>query len=562
MTNLGTRRVAGLLLVLGGCGHGDDRPLTSFPNSVAAGDVTQTSAVLWTRADREGPLAFEVSSDPKFRSAATWFTGVVDPMVPARVTVTGLAPGTLYHYRAFARRGFSPAGKFRTLPAASTSPALRFGAGGDWRGDLAPFPAVANAAGRGLDFFVALGDTIYADFPSVAVPAAQAATLAEFRSKHAEVYTPKLGLNALAELRASTAFLATLDDHEITDDFSGGAAPASDPRFAAYPGAYIHETALFLDGLRAFREFHPVADESYGATGDSRTAGKPKLYRSRTFGKTAAAFLLDARTFRDEGLPAVADPTDPGQVGSYLVSSFTPGRTLLGAAQVADLKADLLQAQADGVCWKFVFVPEPIQNLGVVGASDRFEGYAAERTEVLKFIADNGIRNAVFVTADIHGMVVNNLGYQISPADPQVSVESFEIATPAAAYSAPLGPEVAGLGAALGMVSPAEYAAYQAMAPADQDLFVRAILDGQLVPLGYDPVGLEGSSLNATLLEGSYVAAHAYGWSEFEIDATTLALTVTTYGIPWYSEADLAADPAGVAARTPSIVSRFQVQPK
>ncbi len=48
-----------------------------------------------------------------------------------------------------------------------------------------------------------------------------------------------------------------------------------------------------------------------------------------------------------------------------------------------------------------MLTPEPIQNLGVLIAEDRFEGYAAERTQILKFINDQHIDNVVFVTADI-----------------------------------------------------------------------------------------------------------------------------------------------------------------
>ena len=85
---------------------------------------------------------------------------------------------------------------------------------------------------------------------------------------------------------------------------------------------------------------------------------------------------------------------------------------MLGKVQLEDLKNDLLQAKNDGITWKFVMVPEPIQNLGTVGGSDRFEGYAAERTEILQFIDDNNIDNVVFVAANIDGTIVNNLTYQ------------------------------------------------------------------------------------------------------------------------------------------------------
>lgn len=58
------------------------------------------------------------------------------------------------------------------------------------------------------------------------------------------------------------------------------------------------------------------------------------------------------------------------------------------------------------------------------------------------------------------------------------------------------------------------------------------------------------------------MSVHTYGWTEFEIAPSTQVLTVTTYGIDWYSETDLAADPAGIAGRTPAVVSQFTVTPK
>jgi Ca2+-binding RTX toxin-like protein len=86
--------------------------------------------------------------------------------------------------------------------------------------------------------------------------------------------------------------------------------------------------------------------------------------------------------------------------------------------------------------------------------------------------------------------------------------------------------------------------------------------------LGYDPVGLNNNlpiangSIAATLLRGDYVATHTYGWSEFDIDPLSQALTVTTYGIAPYSESQLPADPTEIGARVPSIVSQFTVTPR
>ena len=67
--------------------------------------------------------------------------------------------------------------------------------------------------------------------------------------------------------------------------------------------------------------------------------------------------------------------------------------------------------------------------------------------------------------------------------------------------------------------------------------------------------------IDATLLQGGYVSAHTFGWTEFDIDADTQALTVTTWGIPAYTLEQLQADPQSVLDLVPEIVSQFVVNP-
>lgn len=131
-----------------------------------------------------------------------------------------------------------------------------------------------------------------------------------------------------------------------------------------------------------------MRDEFYQNTGENSIDGERKLYRFNTFGNDAASFILDTRSFRDQGLEPVTNPTEE-TINQFLSSSFNSERTLLGNSQLEDLKNDLLQAENNDITWKFVMVSEPIQNLGTALASDRFEGYAAERTELLKFIDNN-----------------------------------------------------------------------------------------------------------------------------------------------------------------------------
>ncbi|WP_245817568.1 alkaline phosphatase D family protein [Hydrococcus rivularis] len=546
-------------------------------NDVASGDTTQTSTVLWARSTADGDVTFEYSTDPNFSTVAGTTTATVtDTNLPAKVQINGLQPGTKYYYRVTDAAGTTATGQFKTAAELGTQAGFRFGAAGDWRGELSPYPSISNAPQRDLDLFVEHGDTIYADIPSDAVKnpdgtrKEQAETLDEYRAKHAEVYGDRLGFNTWGDLRSSTSILATIDDHEVINDFSGGAPANTDPRFGETTGL-INDTQLFENGLQAFQEYNPIRDEFYGQTGEERTSEERKLYRYNTYGSDAAVIVLDNRSFRDAPLEE-ANLLDSEDVTRFLSESLTRDRTMLGAPQLADLKRDLLAAENNGITWKFVMVPEPIQNFGPALAADRFEGYAKERSEILRFIQENNIDNVVFVAADIHGTVVNNLTYQEAPGEEQIATGAFEISTGSVAFNQPLGFVLADITTA---IDPEARALYDSLPVAndpdsivnDKDDFIKQIINEQLQPLGYDPIGLNDNLpnadglINATLLQGDYVAAHTFGWTEFDVDPQTQQLKVTTYGIEPYSEAELLANPSEITSRTPTIVSEFVVNP-
>lgn len=567
--------------------------LPAFPNGVASGDTTQTSTVLWARSLVRGEVTFVISTSADFSAAPREFKATVgDPTIPVKVTVDGLSPNTQYFFRATDAARNTAAGKLKTAAVGGTQAGFHMGVSGDWRGELSPYPSISNVADRNLDCFIQLGDTIYADYPSQAVTDSRgnrkpvAETLLDYRMKHSEGYTRRFGLNTWSAVRESTSILAVIDDHEVINDFAGGAKPASDPRFANQTGAFINETAMYQNGLRAFSDYHPIRSEVYQNTGDARLDGKPKLYRFRTYGSDAAIILLDSRSFRDEPLRPY-DPSVPNNAdaGRFILESFdvdpatlqpkATQRTLLGKQQLADLKADLLKAQNGGegvspVTWKFIVVPEPIQNLGLLFAEDRFEGYSRERSELLGFITAAGISNVVFLSADIHGTVINNLTFQTRPFGEQVPTTAFEITTGAVAFDAPFGPTVVEIAAGQGLIDPSTKAFYDSLPvandtdslPNDRDDFLKSLINEQVKPLGYPEVGLANTPIQATLLEGDYLATHVYGWSEFEIDAATQELTITTWGIAPYSEAELLANPASILARIPQVVSKFVVTPK
>jgi len=527
-------------------------------HGVAVGETTSESALLWARSLALGDLRFEISEDSSFSSmlgSSTVSNTVIDKAAPK--LMQGLTAGTRYHYRVVDASGDSATGTFKT-PHVTGRAGFRMGVAGDWRGELVPVISLRNASARALDMFMCLGDTIYADVASPAVPLSQAQTLADFRTKHAEALTQRFGVNAMRDLRQSTSVFAMIDDHEVTNDFAGGAPAGSDPRFGPAPSGFLNSSDLYRNGLQAFQEYHPIDPQVWSGTSQVRMEGLPKLYRTRRFGSDAQFFAVDPRSFRDAGLTP-ANPADPSGWPAFIASTFTPGRTMLGTPQLAQLKADLLAAQDEGVTWKFVMVSEPVQNLGILQASDRFEGYAAERADLLHFIKTSGIRNVVFISADIHGTLVNNLTYNLAPFTPQISSGAWEITTGSGAYAAPFGPTVAGIAASLGLPGTIPLGTYLSLPAAQQEAYLQGLINAQITPLGYDPLGLQGSDIPFTQLVGGPTVTNSFGWTEFDVDALTQRLTVTTWATPWYDEAMLLAAPGAITSLQPQVVQQFTV---
>ena len=569
--------------------------MSTLPNGVASGDVTQTSAVLWAHSTTLGEVKFEYSTLENFGIIDGYETvAVVDVNQPVKVEIGGLIPATQYYYCVTDEQNNTAIGRFRTPFDIGISAGLRFGASGDWQ-QAPPFPSLKNVPERDLDFFIKLGDSIDADSVTLALPGVmQARTLGDFRIKHNENLSARFGSNIMAEMSASTSILATIDDHEIVDNFAGGAIPGQspdapdihplEPPLFTDAVDFVNETQVYQDAMQAFQEYHPIRSELWDTPNDILTHGKPKFYRKVTYGSDAVIIILDARSFRDAPLPVVSDPFDVNEIEAFLVSTFNTNRTMLGYAQMDCLKNDLFDSQQAGITWKFVIIPEPIQNFGIINAEDRFEGYAAERTELLKFIHDNNIENVVFIAGDFHGTIVNNLAYQELLTEgtndaavvKSTPINAFEVVTgPAAFFDALLGPSTVDLAASAGVVSPFLKAIYDRIPVApdtdsivnDKDDFLKSLINTQLEVLDYDPIGLNENNeeaeglINAELLQGDYLACHTFGWAEFEITPETQELLVTVYGVDAHSETDLLIDPDSVINRNPRVVSQFTVHP-
>lgn len=527
---------------------------------LGVGDAIDGNAVVLVRpASGTGAVSIDVARDAAFsKIVSSQSISVSNPLVQGKVYLSDLVLGRRYFVRvtdgALTRTATFVAGA-SSIGNNAAPAGVRFGVTGDWRGDVGIFNAIMNADGQNLDFFVKLGDTIYGDVASPAVPGGPAQTLDEFRAKHVENYAPNHGIDPWGELAASTQTFAMIDDHEVTNDFDGGAYSPST--------GWYNEGSLYTNGLQAFVEHNPMFPTTWPALGDPRVDGRPNLYRSFQWGRDAAVFMLDNRSFRDASLPPVSNPFDPAQVGAFIQASFNPNRTMLGYPQLGKFLQDLAAAEAAGVTWKFIMTPEPMQSFGPLAAEDRWEGYAAERAYILSQIAALGIKNAVFVTADFHGTIVNDVT-MTNPANPsqQLFTGAFEIITGSVAYSAPAGPTFAQLGLATGAVTPAQYAYYLSLPNAGKDAFIANLLNGILAGYGLSPTGIQDPSINATFAVGGPVAAHHYGWTEFDIDAQSKGLTITTYGVDWYTPQEAAANPQGIIARPITVRQKIVVTPR
>lgn len=527
---------------------------------IGVGDAIDGNAVVLVRpAAGTGTVTVDIARDASMSKILSSHTlSITDPLVPGKVFLTGLPLGVRFYAR-ITDGALTRTATFETGAASigtnAAAPGVRFGVTGDWRGDVGIFNAILNADERGLDYFIKLGDTIYGDVASPAVPGGPAATLDEFRAKHVENYAPNHGIDPWGELAASTATFSMIDDHEVTNDFDGG---AFDP-----VNGWFNQGALYTNGVRAFVEHNPMFPTTWPALGDPRVDGRPNLYRSFQWGRHAATFMIDARSFRDASLPPVANPFDPAQVGAFIQASYNPVRTMLGYPQLGLLLQDLQRAESAGVTWKFIMTSMPMQNFGPLAGEDRWEGYAAERAYLLSQIVQLGIRNVVFVTADFHGTIVNDITVP-NPANPvqQLFTGMFEIITGSVAYSAPAGPTFAQLGLSTGAINAQQYAYYQSLPNPTKDAFVAQLLDGVITGYGYSPTGIQDPSIHANFTVGGAVAAHHYGWSEFDIDAQSKALTITTYGVDWYSPAEAAADPAAIIARPITVRQQIVLSPQ
>jgi len=411
----GSALAGGGLVAAGGLGRRafaqvvSDNARPKLPYGVQTGDLLGDRAIVWAKTDRPARMVVDWATTEGFKDANTVVgpSALEDSDHTAKLDLAGLPRGQRIFYRVrmvdlgdLETESEPVIGSFLTPPAGRRD--VRF----VWSGDTAGQGWGINPEWGGMkiyaemsklepDFFIHSGDVIYADGP---IPAEQATPdggmwknlTTEAKSKVAETldefrgnYAYNLMDEHLRAFNAQVPMFAQWDDHETTNNWYPQEDLAQDPS----KGMYKVTSAALLGAraARAFQEYMPVRwDET----------SNPALYKNFQYGPSLEIFRLDMRSYR--GPNTTNRQAEPG-----------PETVFLGSEQIRWLKRALLASDAT---WKVIASDMPVGL--VVGDGDQFENLAngdgpplgreLEMAGLLRFIRDAGIKNVVWLTADVH----------------------------------------------------------------------------------------------------------------------------------------------------------------
>ncbi|MDB5972944.1 MAG: alkaline phosphatase [Hydrocarboniphaga sp.] len=391
-----------------------DRPIASW--GLQIGDLCEDRAMIWSRADRASRLHVEWSLDPNF--STTRRIGGVHALetsdFTARVDLSGLPPGREIYLRttfeALDSEGAMSEpvlGSFRTRGIGDRG--VRFVWGGDTCGqgwginpDDGGMRCYEAMRAVDPDFFLHSGDTIYADgvmAETVALPdggtwrnafldvVPEKTKVAETLQEYHRAYLYNLYDDNVRRFNSQVPQIWQWDDHETLNNWSPGKDLSTDARYTEK-----RIQTLVGNSTKAFLDYSPMR---YHDQTESE-----RVYRKIPYGESLDVFVLDMRSYR--GPNTYNLQTEPNADTVYM-----------GKQQIAWLKQQLLKSTAT---WKIIAADMPL-GLQVPDGTDaqgraRFEnssngdgtvlGREFEIADILRFIKRSGIRNTVWLTADVH----------------------------------------------------------------------------------------------------------------------------------------------------------------
>jgi alkaline phosphatase D len=376
-----------------------------FPLGVASGFPRPRGITLWTQLDGvrgSKRLRLVVAKDRKFKNVVEerLVTARKDRGHTARTFVKGLKPDARYYYRFVTEDSKSPVGRFKTAPPLNSNKPVRiaFYSCQNWEaGFFNAQRAIANEPD--LDLVISLGDYIYEYSNLDRFRPRQDRTgnnkdgdvqlLGEYRQKY-HLYKGDPDLKAM---HAAHPFISVWDDHEVEDNNAGQNPSSAQPdpnrtNLRDYPRRVSYHQRR-ENGYRAFFNYMPR----------SRFKGdRNRIFEDYRLGKTVDLMLTDERQYRDQQPCNDAILAPCGDVDD-------PNRTLLGAKQKQWLKESLHASPARWKVWGTQLMLMGLR-IGPTSEStaqvDAWDGYFAERKEILDFVIDSGVKDVVAVTGDIH----------------------------------------------------------------------------------------------------------------------------------------------------------------
>lgn len=383
----------------------------TFTHGVQSGDVDVSSGMAWTRVDRPAKIGFEWATTESFANPVRLapLDALPETDFAVKRLIAGLPSDQEIFWRAVAtdlsdvNAVSEPIiGHFRTAPASRRS--LKFVWGGDtvgqgWgidesRGGMILYRAMGSHA---PDFFLHSGDTIYADGPlketvelkdgsvwtNLVTPEKSkvAETLDEFRGQ----WKYNLLDANVRDLAARVPTFYQWDDHEVVNNWSASKDLSADDRYT------VKDVPLLI--ARAGRAFHEMTPIRYVPEEPGR------VYRTIKYGPLLDVFFLDMRSYRG--------PNDDGTA-----TEMTDASRILGRTQIEWLKRALADSTAT---WKVIASDMPLglvvwndfqNSRGSEAVSNGRDGAPTGReleiADLLRYIKAAGIRNTVWLTADVH----------------------------------------------------------------------------------------------------------------------------------------------------------------
>lgn len=365
--------------------------LKPFYHGVASGDPLQDRIIIWTRYTPEDiitqesfAIKWEFAEDVTFSNIIQ--TGVVysepENDFTVKVDVKNLDPGKHYYYRFISPEGiYSLIGRTKTAPSGTVNH-IRLAVMSCSSIYSGYFNSYRRIASRGdLDAVIHLGDYIY-EFVDpeerIRVPEPEprdVTTMEEFRAVH-RYY--KLDLDFMAA-HQQHPWIIIWDNHDI--------------------GKESNEDQEELRAtMKAFYEWTPtrIPDSSE----------LKNIYRSFHFGDLLDIYMLDVLVHKDENLDAFnpsVDSENRSILGSQQYNWLTEQLDLSkGKWRIMGSQKQMGQFMIFGLPDNFPIKMPWLSKTGLFVNTKGWDGYPAERRNLLSRLRNNQLNNNIFVSGDIH----------------------------------------------------------------------------------------------------------------------------------------------------------------